>query len=308
MPSSEVIRQRLLNRARLRHWEGFARVAELGSVRKAADALGLAQPALSQTLQDLEGLLGAPLFERHARGMHLTTLGREMLPAVRALMAAVDRLAEQAAALQSRASGVVRVGAIGGAVTGLLTVTLPVLAARHPELMVEIQEIDAGGLDTLIARQDIDVALCREPGRVPDGWRFEPLLDDRFVVVAGAGHPRAGQTVDLEALRQETWLSMPAGSAARATFDRLLGASGPPPVMCQISGRVPNVLWAMLKSSQMLALVPASVVRQLLHAGELVELPLTQALPLASLGALVPCSDGPRSVESLLQVMRETVA
>jgi hypothetical protein len=46
-PSADILRQRLLTRARVRHWLGFARVAELGSVRKAADAIGIAQPALT---------------------------------------------------------------------------------------------------------------------------------------------------------------------------------------------------------------------------------------------------------------------
>jgi DNA-binding transcriptional LysR family regulator len=306
MPTSEVIRKRLFNRARLRHWEGFARVAELGSVRKAADVIGLAQPALSQLLQDLENLLGAPLFERHARGMHLTTMGREMLPSARALIRNVDRLAEQAAALQSRAQGVVRIGAIGGAVTGLLTIALPVLAEQRPDLLVEVQEIDAGGLDALIARGEIDVALCRQPNRLQEGWSFEPLLADRYVVVAGAKHPRIGHSISIEELHGETWLSMPAGSAARVTFDRLFGEFEPHPAMCQISGRVPNILWAMLKSKPLLAMVPASLVHQLLEVGELVEIKLLQTLPLDSLGALYQLADSPSSVEVLLQVLRES--
>jgi DNA-binding transcriptional LysR family regulator len=141
---------------------------------------------------------------------------------------------------------------------------------------------------------------------VPDGWNFEPLLADRYAVVAGAQHPRAGQTVSIEELHGETWLSMPAGSAARVTFERLFAEFEPRPAMCQISGRVPNILWAMLKSKPLLAMVPASLVHQLLEVGELVEIQMVQTLPLDSLGALYQLTDSPSSVEVLLQVLRES--
>lgn len=304
-PSLDVLRQRLLARSRLRHWLGFARVAELGSVRKAADAIGLAQPALTGLVADLEGLLEAPLFERHARGMRLTAIGAELLPTARRLLAAVDDAAEQVAALQTQAEGVVRVGAIGGAISGLLSRALPLLAQQHPKLLVQLLEADAHQLDQMIARSDIDVALCRAPHPVPQGWQFEPLLGDRFAVVAGAGHPLAGvRGLTPARLRHETWLALPAGSAARQAFDALFGGDGAPPPMCLVSSRVPLVLWAMLKAQPVLALIPVSVARQFIDAGELVELPLAVALPFEPTGALVAEGTPRPGVGAFLAVLR----
>ena len=305
--SSDVLRQRLLARSRLRHWLGFARVAELGSVRKAADVIGMAQPALTGLLADLETMLQTPLFERHARGMRLTAMGAELLPTARRLLSAVDDAAEQAAALQSQAQNVVRVGAIGGAISGLLSVALPLLAQQYPHLLVQLVEADAERLDQMIARGDIDLALCRAPRVVREGWRFEPLLEDRFAIVAAAGHPLASRRkLSLAQLRRETWLTLPSGSAARLAFDALFGNGGVLPPMCLVSSRVPSVLWAMLKARPLLAMIPVSVARQLIDAGELVELHFEQALPFEPTGALFPDITLRAGVLALLSVLRSS--
>ena len=312
-PTPSVIRQRLLARARLRHWLGFARVAELGSVRRAAESIGLAQPALTTMLADLETLLGAPLFERHARGMRLTPLGRTLLPTARRLLAAIDDAAEQADALQRRARGGVRGAAIGGgrprprgrppARGWRAPPGPPGRRRRRHELLVQLPEADGFQLDQMVGRGDVDVALCRAPKVVPDGWRFEPLSDDRLAVIAGAAHPlRRRRRVDLARLRRETWLAMPVGSAARDAFDALFGDDPPP--MCGVSGRTSSILWAMLEARPLLALVPASVARQLVAAGVLVELRIERPLPFEPLGALVADGERPEGVAWLLEALR----
>jgi DNA-binding transcriptional LysR family regulator len=300
---ADTLRHRLLARGRLRHWLGFARVAELGSVRKAAEAIGMAQPALTGLLSDLESLLGEPLFERHARGMRLTPMGRELLPAAHRLLGAIDDVAEQTVALQDRTQRVVRVGAIGGAVAGVLAPALPALAAAHPDLLVQLIEADTFQLEAIVARGEVDVALCRAPASVPHGWCFEPLLQDRFAVVAGSGHAlRRYRTWTLDQLRRHTWLAMPAGTAARTMFEALF--ADPLPPMCQVSSRIPTVLWSMLRAQPLLALIPASVVRPWLQAGELVELPLQRTMAMPPIGALTREADARHGVQRLLDSLR----
>lgn len=290
----------------MRHWLGFARVAELGSVRKAAEVIGIAQPALTGLLADLEALIGAPLFERHARGMRLTALGRELLPTALRVLGAIDDAAQQAAALQSNAQHVVRVGAIGGAVGGLLAPALPEIARRHPDLLIHLVEADAPQLDQLVAQGEIDVALCRSPAQIPQGWRFEPLLPDRFIVVAGRDHPlRKRRRLTVEQLRSHAWLAMPNGSAARARFDALF-ADGDSPPLCQVSSRIPTVLWAMLRARPLLALIPASVVRPLIAAGELLELRFELSLDMDPIGALHRQNDERAGVMRLMHGLKSS--
>ncbi len=63
----------------------FSTVAELGSVSRAAERLNLSQPAISASLKSLQELVGEPLYERHPRGITLTSAGMTLLPAASAV-------------------------------------------------------------------------------------------------------------------------------------------------------------------------------------------------------------------------------
>lgn len=81
--NATVLLKRLLARARLRHLQVLVLVAELASFRKAGQAIGMTQPAVSQVVADIEALLGVELFQRHARGARPTAICRELLPTAR---------------------------------------------------------------------------------------------------------------------------------------------------------------------------------------------------------------------------------
>ena len=96
---SSVVLNRLLAKVRVRHLQALARLAELGNVNRAAQAMGMTQPAVTLLLADLERLMEAPLFVRHARGVTPTPLARELLPLVRQML---GRLEEQPEARAQR--------------------------------------------------------------------------------------------------------------------------------------------------------------------------------------------------------------
>src|SRR5690606_33921454 len=105
------MRERIIDpRIRLRHLACFLEVARLKSVVNAASALGISQPAASKTVQELEELLGAPLFDRTRRRLTLTPFGevfhRHAATSLAALRQGID------AARNSAAAPMVRVGAL----------------------------------------------------------------------------------------------------------------------------------------------------------------------------------------------------
>jgi DNA-binding transcriptional LysR family regulator len=298
-----VLRNRLIARARLRHLQVLVRVAELGSVQRAAESVDMSQPAVSHVLADLEGLLGCTLFHRQARGMRATAVGQALLPQARRMLATVDDIAELVAALNDRASGQVRVAAIAGAMAGLLVRAIPAFGHEHPDILVKLQEADVAEQSALVARGDVDLALCRAPQVLPDGWVFTPLVADRFAIVAGPQHPLAGRRrVGMQALRAATWLASPTATAARAAFDRLF--EPPQPVQRQVSTRATAMLWAMLVQEPLLCLVPVTVAQQLLDAGQLVEIRHGLDLPFEPIGLLQPrtgLGDAARTLVAFLQ-------
>ena len=121
--SSNVLLSRLLARSRMRQWQLVREIAALGSLQRGADAVGMSQPAATHALADIEGLLGVALFERHARGARLTTAGAALLPRIRQTLQALSECADIVSSIHLGASGVLRIGAIGAAVSGLLSRT-----------------------------------------------------------------------------------------------------------------------------------------------------------------------------------------
>jgi DNA-binding transcriptional LysR family regulator len=94
--------------------------------------------------------------------------------------------------------------------------------------------------------------------------------------------------VRLDGLTGETWLPSPLPSAARQAFDRLMQDSAQPVKACQIITRVSSLTSALLRSQPLLAMVPFSVVRQLVSEGQLVAVDIEGASSFEALGLLVP--------------------
>ena len=64
----------------LRQLRAFTTIVSAGSLGRAAEVLHVTQPALSRIVKRLEDEVGAPLFERHSKGMQLTAIGQALLP------------------------------------------------------------------------------------------------------------------------------------------------------------------------------------------------------------------------------------
>src|SRR5882762_4979973 len=80
----------------LRSLEYFVQIAEEGSISRAAGKLGIAQPALTRRIKQLEADLGAQLLTRLPRGVRLTGPGRDFLERARKVMLEVSRARDQA--------------------------------------------------------------------------------------------------------------------------------------------------------------------------------------------------------------------
>lgn len=88
----------------------FLAVAERGGVRAAARHLGLAQPAISRSIAELEKELGAALFERHAKGVQLTPVGLAFLRRATAIHHEIQRARDEAGQLRGAVNGRVTLG------------------------------------------------------------------------------------------------------------------------------------------------------------------------------------------------------
>lgn len=303
-----VLLNRLLARGKFRHVQVLLRVAELGSVQRAADVIGLTQSTVTQTLAYLEAMLDVRLFHRHARGVTPTAACVDLLPVARQVMKGVAESADVLVARQRLGGGTVRLLASIAAINSLLLAALPGFHARHRAVQVQLRE--AEGEDQLLAvlRGEVDLAACRRPVAVPGGWVFEPLLEDRFVVLCAPQHAlaRRRRAPDWKALARETWLLAPAETAARTCFDDLAARHfGAAPTTHPLVSRVLALMVATLEREPVLALLPLSVVQPMVDAGRVAVVQLPEPLPLEPLGILRPEKAGSAAADLLAEHLRQ---
>lgn len=290
--SALVLLNRLLAKARFRHLQVLVRLAELGSVKRTAESIGMTQPAVTQLLADLETLLEVQLFHRHARGVMPTAVCRDLLPLAQQSLAGLSATAEAVVERAQTGQGVVRILASTAAINGLLVRALPELSALYPGIQLHVREAEMHAQFQAIARQEVDLGLCRDSTVIPQGWAFSPLMADEFVVVCSPQHPLARRRrVSWNDLAQATWLITPVDSAARHKLDELCQRLGVSVRQSQVITRVSAMTWAMLQKQDLLTLVPASVFGQLCEAGQVVALNLPERLPFDPLGMVLPVRD-----------------
>ena len=288
-PSASALFQRLLARGKFRHIQVLLQLAELGSVQRTADAIGMTQSAVTQTLAYLERLLEAKLFQRHARGVRPTAVCSALLPVARQLMGGMAQGAEILAIHHGAGQQTVRLVASAAAINGMLVQSLSLLQDSVAGVDVLLREAEGEDLLLAITRGEVDLVACRRPSEAPEGWTFKPLLQDRLVVVCGPTHPLTlEKQLVWAALGREDWLLMPAGTAARAQFDALADQFEEQPRTYPLISRVLSPITWLLRERHLLSLLPLSVVRHLVDAGELAVLPIHDAGDMEPLGLMQP--------------------
>lgn len=307
--TATVLLNRLLARGKFRHMQVLLRLAELGSIKRTAEAIGTSQPAVTQSLAYLEELLETVLFERHARGVRPTPACAQLLPVVRKMMSGLEQGAEAIAAATQRGRGLVRLTASASTITGLLLQVLPDFFDRHAGIEIDLQEAEGEDLLLRVARGDTDLVACRRPTVGPEGWHFYPLLDDQLVVVASRSHPLARRRKPAWAdLAGHPWVLPPAGSLARTHVDALAQEARLAPVAYPLITRVPTALWWVLRQRNALGFLPLGAVRHLVELGELVVLPLSPPAVMEPLGILAPAQPLSNAQSLLLDYLRERFA
>ena len=287
--NAQVFRTRLSSRARVKQIEAFIAVAELGSVNQAAQRLNISQPGVTKHIKDLEELLGSALFFRHAKGMTLSATGEELLAPARRILANFDDIAERTAALAERNHSLIRVIASQGGNAAVLTPAVAEFVKLNPQILLSVSEATPLELAAAVSRGEADLAVCRRPDQMPQGWEFVPVREDQLIVVAGPQHPLAHHAgrVSLTALAKQTWIAWPLESQARRGFERLFKDRAQPSLW-PVATRSPVMLWSTLRSNNVVALLPASYLSAFIESEQLALIATRFRFPLAPLGVMRP--------------------
>lgn len=210
----------------LRQFEAFAKVARLGSFARASEALGLSQPALSQTVAQMERLLGLQLFQRTTRSVRVTPEGAFLLPRAEAIVAGVGDLVRAVQDQHRQRQSRVSVGSLPSLATGLLPDILRRCRECHPGARVAVTDGTSELLYAGVEGGQLDLAIS---SRLPDhpGVSFRPLLRERFFLVLRRDHPLARRRVVgwRDALRHD-FIAFLRGSGGQAAIEEALARAG----------------------------------------------------------------------------------
>ncbi|MFN3577600.1 MAG: LysR family transcriptional regulator [Tabrizicola sp.] len=166
----------------------LAELDQAGALGVAAARIGIAQPAASRLLADMEALLGLSLHERQGRGLQLTAVGRALARrAARIEIELADAARDMAEAATGR-SGVVRVGAVTGPALSLVMPTLIAFQSDLPDFRAEVTVATSVTLCELLREGRLDFALARlSPGETQLEARL--LAAEPLSLVVRRGHP-----------------------------------------------------------------------------------------------------------------------
>ena len=134
-------------------------VARTGSIRKAADRVGIAASSINRQILALEQDLGVPLFERLPRRMRLTVAGELLLTHIRATLREHDRMRARLIDLQGRRRGLVRIATMGGLANTLMPPLVAWMRGQYPYVKLVVRALPLEGVAAAVIAAEADIGL-----------------------------------------------------------------------------------------------------------------------------------------------------
>ncbi len=178
-------------------------ICETGSLRKAAVAIGVSQPTLSNRVARLEDQLGAQLFRRSRGKSQPTDLARFIAERVSTMASEAEGLSVDVRRLASGKTGLVRIGLAAAPARVVFPRVVATLADRHPQISVDIVSGPTVQLTGQLLRRELDLLVCPPLEPPSDAVVSELQLQTDIIVVARPDHPlcSAGEVALVDLLK-----------------------------------------------------------------------------------------------------------
>ena len=191
----------------IQKYQVFLHVTEAGSVSRAAEDMGLTQSAVSHALSSLESEFGLRLLTRSRSGVRLSPEGKRILPAVRDILSAEERLRETVSSLHGLSTGTIRVASFTSVAVHWLPSMLKAFQAQYPQIRVKLLNGDYHDVEQWLEEGSVDLGFVSLPTRAPG--KVTPLMEDRLLVILPRDHPLASlPNFPIGYARQEPFISL----------------------------------------------------------------------------------------------------
>ncbi|MFD6856382.1 LysR family transcriptional regulator [Rhodococcus sp. NPDC060086] len=236
----------------------FVAVIDHGGITKAAQALYISQPSLSQAIRTLERRLGTTLFDRTGRRLTLTDDGRTLEVAARRILADVDRAKSKVAAVRELESGRVDIVTFSAFSIHPVVELVRRFRARHPAIVVSISDAEGpAGVHSALRRGEAEIGVT-DLSVEHAGMITVPLLEQEMVL---ALHPDLAvglpDPVPRELVRKVPLVIDLGSPADAAKTGELLGADN-----VVIDCAHPTAIWGFVMRGTGATVVPRRVAEQ----------------------------------------------
>jgi DNA-binding transcriptional LysR family regulator len=292
----------------LRHLRYFSAVAQHLNYSEASRRLHVAQPAISQTILDLEEEIGAKLFLRSNRNVQLTAAGAVLLEEVQSILKRADE-AKRAAQRAARGEvGVLRIGFIAPATAPILPPLLQAYRDRYPDVELQLQHMNPDAQVAAFDDGKLDLGFSRPllPEQSPY-FEEEMIYSDYLVTVLPPKHPLAKERkIQLQKLAPEPFVLFHR-IGAPVLFDEVVG-------MCRQAGFSPKIrhetdlmttVFLLVEGGLGVSLVPSCA--RGLEQQKTVRRPLTVRSNPLCLCAIWPRGSQSPTLEAFLQILRAQI-
>jgi DNA-binding transcriptional LysR family regulator len=207
----------------LRQLRSFVTIVRCGNFTRAAQQLGVSQPALSLSLRQLESALGLRLLDRTTRSIGLTADGLRLLPTAERLLidfeAAIRDVKEAAAERRS----MLTVACLPSLAVRVLPEAITKFQKQFPDVAIQIRDGTAAAVMRAVRQAEADIGMSSYWQAQPD-LEFRPIAEDRFVLVCPSGHRLAQRSqVPWSVLKNESFLMLTPDTSMRRLLDDTFG-------------------------------------------------------------------------------------
>lgn len=259
------------------HIRNIIAIVERGSLRSASRQLGIAQPALTRSVRDLEQELGAELFERARAGMTVTPVGEVFYRRAKGIEAEIKRTLDEIEQIKGRDLGMITIGLSTAAHLELLPRILRPFRRRFPAIRLKIVE----GLFPLFEAniRDGHIDLYYGPVRkdfADPGLIVEPLFRNPRIIICRKGHPLSGATSICD-LAGASWVTTPVMIDSESEVNAMFIEAGlPRPHIALEAASALSIITSVL-SSDLLAPMPGQWKKVIDATGQIEQLAIKEA-------------------------------
>tara|TARA_R110000868_G_scaffold269900_1_gene529314 strand:+ start:1040 stop:1972 length:933 start_codon:yes stop_codon:yes gene_type:complete len=204
----------------------FLEIAQNGSMRKAAEFLNISQPALSQSLRELELEIGFQLFERTPRGLSITPEGRQLAVYAKVLSNDMALLKDAVIAIRERRDVSLRIGASASICAGALPAVTTALVDGGFASAVHVHEGTSDVLIPALREGAIDFAVSYlwNPGCSDEALAYEHLGNSTITAICQRHHQDALKKHGVAYLSDQKWVMMVRSTDLKERFENFFSS------------------------------------------------------------------------------------